>query len=50
MALAQATLMEAIVPSDEEEAVDGGDEDEDDDDDDDEGVEGKGDEEANWGI
>lgn len=47
MALAQATLMEAIVPSDEEEAVGGGDED---DDDDNEGVEGKGDEEANWGI
>ena len=39
--------MEAIVPSDEEEAVGGGDED---DDDDNEGVEGKGDEEANWGI
>ena len=47
MALAQATLIEAIVPSDEEEAVGGGDED---DDDDNEGVEGKGDEEANWGI
>ena len=43
MALAQATLIEAIVPSDEEEAVGGGD-------DDNEGVEGKGDEEANWGI